>query len=151
MLQEVLDDTVRNYIQQQHHHHHNGLDDNMKEFDDIIDCEGNESSSTSINNNDSNNVCYCSCTIRAINELYVDPKTGRVSCTYQIEYTTTPTYNNNNDTIDSNSSRKSIIPPIVSSSNFLNDDGSFPKKIAKEIHELFCHKVVTTVDGVEIR
>jgi hypothetical protein len=148
MLQEVLDDTVRNYIHH-HHHHPNGLDDYMKEFDDI-DCVGNESSSSSINNNDSNDFCYCSCTIRAINELYVDPKTGRVSCTYQIEYTTTPT-SNNNDTIDSNSSRKSIIPPIVSSSNFLNDDGSFPKKVAKEIHELFCHKVVTAVDGVEIR
>jgi hypothetical protein len=153
MLQEVLDETVRNYIR--HYHHHNGLGDNLKEIG--IDCEGDESSSSRNNNNSNNNVCYCSCTICAINELYVDPKTGRVSCTYQIEYTTTTTTNsnsnnNNNNIIDSNSSRKSIIPPpIFSSSNFLNDDGSFPKKIAKEIHELFCHEVVRAIDGVEIR
>ena len=66
------------------------------------------------------------CTISRINDIFVHPESGRVACTYQIEYT-------------------------HDSTAFGDDGAPFRKEIAKELHKSFCENVERTIDGIEVR
>jgi len=98
-LQEVLDNTVRSYRQQQKKKKKNG--------------NGREDG-------------RYRCTISRINEIFVHPETGRVACTYQIEYT-------------------------YDSTAYGDDGAPFRKELAKELHRAFCHDVERAIDGIEVR
>ena len=101
---------------------------------------------------------YCCCTIQPITATYQDPKTKRWTGRYRIEYSSSSSSSNSsrrNDKSHSNQNKSdetntSIrIPDHV---NYLNKDGSFPKKIAKELHQLFCQGILEgTITDVDIR
>ena len=160
MLQDILNDCVRSYF--------------------MIQKAANHGIISASRDTTTNKVYYyCCCIIRPIKDIYYDSKTKRFSGTYQIEYKCDPIITSSSDsnrngnskttTISSKSStsigvtsypnKKSSSRSSNSNNNsrvvipdtYVNDDGSFPKKTAKEIHQLFCEHVGTISDDVEIR
>ena len=161
MLQDILNDCVRSYF--------------------MIQKAANHGIISASRDTTTNKVYYyCCCIIRPIKDIYYDSKTKRFSGTYQIEYKCDPIITSSSDsnrngnskttTISSKSStstgvtsypnKKSSSSRSSNSNNhsrvvipgtYVNDDGSFPKKTAKEIHQLFCEHVGTISDDVEIR
>jgi len=122
-LQGVLDETVHLYCWQQRNDNNNNTT--------------TRNGGADKNSNDDRHAYYYSCCIRPLNEIFIHPKTGRIGCIYQIEYSYSLGESKNNDST------------IADSANFCA--APFPKNKAKELHKLFCDNVVRSINGTEIR